>query len=457
MGHGISQHRFVEVLLKAPGGLFLACVESLMRNPITLLLASLGILLVGQGVQLSLLPLFARTLGWSDAEIGITGAMYYLGFVVGCLMAPRILARSGHIRVFLTLAGISTASLLILEISRQYWLWMALRFLIGWCLSAIYVTTESWLNEHSANETRGKILSIYVLVTLVGIGLGQQLLAILPFEMLFRVSATIMLLSLVPLGLFASEQTMNLQAARLRFGLLRDIPSVASAGIFLSGIVTGSLWTMAPLAGDAKGLSPAMIGYMMNAMVLGGAVFQFPLGAASDLLGRRQLIATLALGCSANALLVLIMPNMEMAGLMLTMFIFGGTSLTAYAMCAAEAYDLSSSSKTEISAVLLLLNGLGSMIGPVITGVVSTYTQDALFVVALFSMGMLLLLIFLQVMINTKFQKNADIGSVSNEIDADLSLVPVVGADQIDSNLVVFVSQTDLLSADNALSRGKAA
>ena len=225
-----------------------------MSNPIAPLLSSFGILLIGQGVLLSFLPLFARTLGWSDADIGVTGAMYYLGFIVGCVMVPRMLSRSGHIRVFLSLAGLSAACILVLEVSSQYWLWLTLRFCIGWCLAAIYVTTESWLNEHSSNESRGKILSIYVLVTLIGIALGQQLLAILPFDILFRVGATIMLLSLLPLGLFATEQPMNLTPTSLSPGMLKRLPLVASAGIFLSGIVTGSLWTMAPLVGDSKGL-----------------------------------------------------------------------------------------------------------------------------------------------------------------------------------------------------------
>ena len=341
---------------------------------------------MGQGIQLSLLPLFARTLGWTDAEIGVTGAMYYFGFVVGCLMASRMLSRSGHIRVFLTLAGASAACLLILEISSQYWLWLVLRFSIGWCLAGVYVTSESWLNEHTSNASRGKVLSFYVLVSLVGIGLGQQLLSIVPFDVLFRVGAAIMLVSLLPLGLFATDHTMILKSTSLNLRMLNDIPVVASAGIFLSGIVTGSLWMMAPLAGDAKELSTAMIGTMMNAVVLGGALFQYPLGAMSDLIGRTRLIAAVAICCSLNALFVLAMPPLGQTGLMLVMFVFGGTSLTVYAVCAAEAHDKSSSSRTEISALLLLLNGIGSMIGPIITGVISTYAQESLFVVALLSM-----------------------------------------------------------------------
>lgn len=352
-------------------------------------------------MQLSLLPLFARTLGWSDADIGITGAMYYLGFIVGCLMVPRMLSSSGHIRVFLSLAGLSAACLLILEVSTQYWLWLGLRFCIGWCLSAIYVTTESWLNGHCSNEGRGKIVSIYMLVTLLGLALGQQLLAILPFDILFRASAAIMLLSLVPLGLFAREQPMHLQSTSLSIAMLKKIPSVASGGIFLSGIVTGSLWTMAPLLGDSKGLSPSMIAYMMNAIVLGGVLFQYPLGAASDILGRVRLMVVIAVMCLGTALIVLNSSGVSTTELIVSMFVFGGTSLTLYALCTADVHDKSDLSRIEISAILLLLNSAGAMLGPIITGALSTYFENALFVVAVMSMFGLLMLIATRLPPNT--------------------------------------------------------
>jgi MFS family permease len=374
-------------------------------NAFTPLLTSLGILLVGHGVQLSLLPLFARGLGWSDAEIGITGAMYYFGFIVGCLMVPRMLSSSGHIRVFLSLAGLSAACLLILEVTTHYWLWLCLRFFMGWCLSAIYVTTESWLNEHSTNETRGKVISVYVMVTLVGIAVGQQLLAILPFDILFRASAAIMLISLLPLGLFAKEQPMNLQSTSLNFSMLKKIPPVALGGIFFGGIVTGSLWTMAPLLGDSKGLSPGMIAYMMNAIVLGGALFQYPLGAVSDVVGRIRLVGFISVGCICSTLFVLTSSGVSTTELIVVMFVFGGTSLTLYALCTADAHDKSDLSRIEISAVLLLLNSAGAMLGPIITGVLSIYFENALFIVAVMSMLGLLMLITARSPLPESFEK----------------------------------------------------
>ena len=158
---------------------------------------------------------------------------------------------------------------------------------------------------------------------------------------------------------------------------------------------------MAPLVSDSNGLSTAMIGYMMNAMVLGGVLFQYPLGAASDYLGRTRLIGAIAFGCAGVAGVVLVLPDLGTASLMFAMFLFGGTSLTLYALCAADAHDQSTLSRTEASALLLLLNGAGSMIGPVMTGALTIYFEDALFIVAALSMSVLLLIMTLNFLYGT--------------------------------------------------------
>ena len=147
-----------------------------MRHPITPILLSLGIFLIGHGLQLSLLPLFARSLSWTDFSIALTGASYFLGFVIGCIVVPRQLARAGHIRVFLCAGGTAAATLLILEFSPYLWAWLLLRFVTGCCLACMYTVVESWINEFGSNNHRGRLISIYILTTLIGLGIGQQLL-----------------------------------------------------------------------------------------------------------------------------------------------------------------------------------------------------------------------------------------------------------------------------------------
>ena len=361
-----------------------------MAKSIKLLLVSIGILLTGHGLQLTLLPIHARAIGWTDTEIGLTAAAYFLGFVLGCLSVPKLLSRAGHIRVFLSVAGLTAASLLMLEATQQLSLWILLRLANGWCLAAIYTTAESWLNEHALDHQRARLIAVYVMVTLIAIAGGQVLYGLLPVNMLFTGAAVMMMLALVPVGLFCGDQPMALKQKKFRTASIYALPPIARAGSFLSGMVTGSLWTMAPLIAEKNCLEASSVSSVMLAMVIGGGVFQLPLGYLADLIGRVRVITAASLACTLVAVAGILVVPQNTGHLAIILFLFGGTSLSLYALCAAEANAKSHLSRVEIATLFLLLHGAGSIIGPVMTGIVSNWTEAALYVVAALAMSMLL-------------------------------------------------------------------
>ena len=158
---------------------------------------SLGLLLAGHGLQLSLLPLRGAELGFTQGEIGLTGSVYFAGFVVGCLSATRLLSKAGAVRTMMTLMVIMAGILLALEKQQSLWLWLVLRFVTGWSIAAIYATFEAWMSETTEAPRLGRMFSIYVVVTLVGMALGQTLLGLIPASSLFTVGAVLMLIAVV--------------------------------------------------------------------------------------------------------------------------------------------------------------------------------------------------------------------------------------------------------------------
>jgi MFS family permease len=357
---------------------------------IKLLLVSIGILLTGHGLQLTLLPVHARAIGWTDTEIGLTAAAYFFGFVLGGLSVPELLSRAGHIRVFLTVTGLTAASLLMLEAIQLLPVWILLRLANGWCLAAIYTTAESWLNEHALDHQRARLIAVYVMVTLIAIAGGQVLYGLLPVNMLFTGAAVMMMLALVPVGLFCGDQPMALKQKKFRTASMYALPPIARAGSFLSGVVTGSLWTMAPLMAEKNSLEASSVSSVMMAIVIGGGVFQLPLGYLADLIGRVRVITAASLACTLVAVTGILVVPQNTGHLAIIMFLFGGTSLSLYALCAAEANAKSHLSRVEIATLFLLLNGAGSIVGAVMTGIVSNWTEAALYVVAALAMSMLL-------------------------------------------------------------------
>jgi len=143
--------------------------------PVAALLVGVSILLTGQGLQGTLLPVRAAIEQFSTLSIGIIGAAYFLGFTLGCLKCGELVQRVGHVRVFAAMTALASATPLVHGLVLTPWVWGMLRFLSGFCFAILYVVIESWLNDRSSNENRGIVFSTYVMITLTVLAAGQMM------------------------------------------------------------------------------------------------------------------------------------------------------------------------------------------------------------------------------------------------------------------------------------------
>ncbi|HKK51111.1 MAG TPA: MFS transporter, partial [Myxococcota bacterium] len=144
--------------------------------PIFALLLSAALLLMGNGLQGTLLPVRAALEGYSAVEIGVLGSAYFLGFALGCLYGPRMIRRAGHVRAFAAMVAIASTVVLAHAILLSPWAWWGLRILTGGCFATLFMIIESWLNEKSTNENRGFVFSVYTIINLTVITIGQLML-----------------------------------------------------------------------------------------------------------------------------------------------------------------------------------------------------------------------------------------------------------------------------------------
>ena len=150
-----------------------------MRAAITAtwaLLLGFGVLMLGDGLQGTFLAVRASLEHFPIEVTGLIMSVFSVGFLAGSLLAPRIVERVGHIRVFAALASIASAAILVHAVFVNPITWGGLRLISGFCFAGIYVVAESWLNERATNETRGQLLSVYMVITYVGVALGQLML-----------------------------------------------------------------------------------------------------------------------------------------------------------------------------------------------------------------------------------------------------------------------------------------
>ncbi|MGH1354432.1 MAG: MFS transporter [Thalassovita sp.] len=355
---------------------------SILSNAWALLLGIM-LLMVGNGLQGTLLGVRGELEGFSTYEMSMVMSAYFVGFLGGSRLAPEMIRRVGHVRVFAALASFISAVLILYPAIANPWVWTLGRVVIGFCFSGVYVTSESWLNNAATNENRGKALSMYMIVQMVGIVLSQALLLtgdpsgyvlFVVSSVLVSISFAPILLSISPTPAFETDKPMSLRE-------IMKISPLGSVGMFLLGGVFASQFGMAAVYGGQAGLSLPEISIFAAAFYVGATLLQYPLGWLSDLMDRRVLIMLTAAGGGLGAIL-----GMMMGGyfplLLVSAFLIGGTSNPLYSLLIAYTNDfLEAEDMAAASGGLVFINGLGAIAGPLITGwLMETYGPSGYFV-----------------------------------------------------------------------------
>lgn len=330
------------------------------------LLLGIGFMMLGNGLQGTLLGVRATLEGFPTAVTGLVMTGYYVGFLAGSWLAPKILERVGHIRVFAALASIASSSILVHAILIDPWTWGAMRLATGFAYAGLYVVAESWLNDRATNETRGQILSIYMIVTLGGMALGQLLLNVGDpgdFQLFILISVLISV-ALVPIALTATRAPDFEAPTPVGLMELYRISPLGIFGSFGMGIAAGTLFGMGAVYAGLSGMNTAQTSLFMGAIITGGMVMQWPVGWLSDIFDRRRVIAAVAFSAAGLAAIGAY-AELPIWGELLVAFAFGGASLPMYSLCGAHTNDyLKPDQMVGASSGLILINGLGAALGP---------------------------------------------------------------------------------------------
>ena len=147
-------------------------------RPVASLLLSYGLLLLANGMFGTLLGLRSKMEGFATETIGVVMAGFFIGMLLGAFRAVRVVAAVGHIRAFTAFASIMSVAVLAHVLWIDPVIWFFLRMVAGFCLAGMVMITESWLNERATNQTRGQVLSLYMMTNYLGSGVGQLMLTV---------------------------------------------------------------------------------------------------------------------------------------------------------------------------------------------------------------------------------------------------------------------------------------
>lgn len=337
--------------------------------PISSLLCAVALLLLGNGLLNTLLTLRGVAEGYSTGMLGLIMSGYFVGFLLGTWLAIPLVRRVGHIRAFAFFAALAAITALLHILLVNPWVWLGLRVLYGLALVSLYMVIESWLNAQVPSEKRGQVFALYMMVNLGALAAAQQLLNLAsPSDfVLFVLTALLISAALMPITLTRQNQPSMPETLHTNLRQLARVAPVAMAAAGLSGLALGAFWGMAPVYASLSGFDAPGVGLLMSGTILGGALLQWPIGHYSDRHDRRQVLLWVVLLAVVVALLMTLLS----AGpwLLTAMFIWGGLAFAIYPLAVAQMVDqLHSDEILAGSSGLLMVNGIGSVCGPLLAG-----------------------------------------------------------------------------------------
>lgn len=353
-------------------------------SSIAALLTSVLLLIAGNGLVNTLVPLRGKLEGFPDLALGLLGSAYFAGMLAGTLAAPGIIARVGYIRAFAAFVSGAVVLTLVYPQAVQPAAWVGLRYGIGFLFSGFYAVIEAWLSDKSDNANRGRVYATYQVVSYGATAAGQELLALVApgSGALFSIAAGLFALAMLPMAFTQAEPPPTPRTVSLRLPWLWRTAPVAAVASFAIGCANGSFWALAPVYGLSLGFDPGQVAGFMTAVILGTALALYPVGRLSDRVDRRVVMVVFA-GSGALAELALALGSTLSYGLVSALgFAVGATTMVLYMLAVSHANDRSGPDHAvAVSSGMLFLYCVGAIVAPVLASALMTrWGPTALFV-----------------------------------------------------------------------------
>lgn len=333
------------------------------------LFLGIGLMMLGSGLQGTLLAVRATSESFGEATTGLIMSGYYMGFFVGSVIVPRILGDVGHIRVFAALATIASSSVLLHSVFVEPWFWTLMRLITGFSYAGLYIVSESWLNGVSTNKNRGALLAVYMVIVQMAIAGGQFLLLTSDPDghVLFILVSVIVSLSLVPLAITTTRAPTFEKPTKIS---LMDVYRASPTGVigsFLNGLGYGAIFSIGAVYASSVGFTIGQVSTFMAIAFFTPVFTLWPVGALSDKIDRRIVIAGVAVLACVSALWI---GGLSDAApfllLLIAMGLHTGFQTPLYSLCIAYTNDyLNHEQMIAASSKLVLVNGMGAVLGPV--------------------------------------------------------------------------------------------
>ncbi len=300
---------------------------------------------------------------------GLILSVYYVGYIFATFSSYKIINKVGHIRAFSAFISILSALVLGHAVYFSPLYWGGLRFLEGFCLASGFICLESWLNTRSTNQSRGMIMSLYMITSYLGAAFGQLLLNIPDSEgfIIFILVSALYSVALVPISLTALPSPDVSKHEPMSLKQLYKISPVGVICCAISGVLVGGIYILGAIYAKQCGLDTKNISLFMFFCIIGGMSAQLPIGRLSDKFDRRIVMLAMSFILFFLAPAIHFFITDGIVELAVSAFLLGCCSFVLYPISVSHINDLiRDEERTEASGMLIMIQSLGMIIGPII-------------------------------------------------------------------------------------------
>ena len=312
--------------------------------------------------------------GLTPAAIGLIGGAYYGGFLGGSLIARVLTARLRR--------PSGTGALLLLALALgglgavpPGWSWALLRLMAGLGAAVTLVLLESGIGNMHRGSRLGAAFASYQMAASAGSALGPIVLLALGSGLVFPVVASAGLLVLAWAARLGLPPTCEVSAVP---GLARSsspssgpMPMMAVLACATAGFANASLLVQGPVHLVSLGAGEGQAAFFVTLCLVANVALKLPLGWAGDLWGRPTMVPLVA-GLGALATIVLVLGATDARAVLLAGAATAGLTGQLYGLGASLALEQTAPHReTAASGATLFAWGLGSILGPVISGLVA--------------------------------------------------------------------------------------
>ena len=322
---------------------------------------------IGNGLMFAYIPVSLGASGYAPTWAGIILTGLSAGGIAGCLLTAWLVRRVGHARAYMVFSALIILSNALVAIGTNPIVWIAARALYGFAICGMFVVAQSWLNDAVGNTIRGRVMAIFYVCYIVGLGVGSYLMGFLDISTAIApiLGVAFTAISILPVGLTRLRQPPPPEGASVAIGEAWRISPVGVAGMLAVGGLSMMIAGFAPIHATASGYSQKDVATLMFAMPLGTLVFQIPFGWISDRTDRRYVLIAAAILVVMAGVAASRFDGGPLLLMIAIYLVWSGASESIYSLSSAHANDRASKEElVRLSGTMLFLWSVSGFLVP---------------------------------------------------------------------------------------------